>query len=143
MSEETGQALSALLAKLEAATEGSGKLSWDIAEALGWTKYWNSLTIYLPPGATEESGPWHDKPPAFSESLDAAMTLVPPTHFYLLIFGCKADGYTCSLGGDELRGEGMIHYADPAVLKAHAKTEPLALCIAAVRARLAGQKEHP
>ena len=128
MSEKTGQALSALLAKLEAATEGSGKLSWDIAEALGWTKYWNSLTIYLPPGATEESGPWHDNPPAYSESLDAAMTL------------CDDSVYPPA-------GAGVAWWYDVITYAAVQSKKPnqLALnaCRAAVRARLAGQKEHP
>ena len=130
------QALSALLAELEAATGPSRELDAKIALAVGWRERDGMF-------GREWISPAHlmAELPFFTKSLDAAMTLVPPTHFYLLIFGCKADGYTCSLGGDELRGEGIIHYADPAVLKAHAKTEPLALCIAAVRARLAGQKE--
>ena len=131
------EALSALLVDLEAATGPSRELDAKIARAVGWRWDWGGVLGWewvAPEGRMRGL-------PHFTESIDCAMTLVPPTHFYLLIFGCKADGYTCSLGGDELRGEGIIHYADPAVLKAHAKTEPLALCIAAVRARLAGQKE--
>lgn len=68
-----------LIARLEAATEGSRELDAEIALANGW-EYVDPLTATDPLGP-----PWKHaalgyrllEPPQFSTSLDAALTLVP------------------------------------------------------------------
>ena len=71
------EALETLIARLEQAECGSGELSWAIAEALGWTKYWSMVTVYLPPGEVEGSYEGRTEPPHYTTSIDAALTLVP------------------------------------------------------------------
>ena len=80
-----------LIARLEATSGGNSTLSWEIAEFLGWTTFWCGHMFYVPPGEVAEkikrepmSVSINDlpdgttlEPPHYTESLDAAMTLVP------------------------------------------------------------------
>lgn len=116
-------ALAALIAKLEAATEGSRELDWLIFDAVygpAWKdgRWWvdGEKTRWLPLGQTE-----------FSTSLDAALTLVPAGWQW---WADKTD-------------RSAIWAISPALgvvegLQGHHPTSPaLALCIAALRARQA------
>ena len=116
------EALSALLAKLEAATGPSFALDEAVALAFGWQ--------------------WGDGiPPAYTVSVDRAMTLVPDgwvvaelqQNYYSeggeLNSLCWTAGVVCGWKYGQAKYNERI------------KTAALALCIAAVRARLAGQKE--
>ena len=120
------EAFSALLAKLEAATGPSHALNREIHEALHGS--FPSLAIQFP---------------RYSGSIDAAMTLVPDgwvvaelqQNYYSeggeLNSLCWTAGVVCGWKYGQAKFNERI------------KTAALALCIAAVRARLAGQKEHP
>ena len=137
MSEETGQALSALLAKLEAATGPDRRLDFDLWAEITRPTGWPAL------GEPEENRTmwfnyWKNDPlafPRYTESLDCAMTLVPDGW---LTRDVKqgTDGWHWLLAHSWRIRNGL-----DGVATAKAPTAALALCIAAVRARLAGQKE--
>ena len=118
------QALSALLAKLEAATGPSRELDAAIALAVGWRERDGMLgwEWVAPEGRMRGL-------PHFTKSLDAAMTLVPPDWYAIISSRGRAD---------------LRHPDEPYRREtSDGATAILALCRAAVRARLAGQKEHP
>ena len=121
MSEETGQALSALLAKLEAATQGSHNLTADVYEALGCEvirapKRPNGIAWrYRGQGPSGRIADRWEVMQRLTESLDAAMTLVEGYWGPVLLAAIDA----CDLRSDL----------------------PRFICIASIRARLAGQKE--
>ena len=125
--------LSSLIAKLEAATEGSRELSDEVLIACGWKRgvvgkpplqsaYWKT-----PDG--QRMG-WEDdltsggvERPDPTQSLDAALTLVPSD--------CAWDVWGPVSGNAQLmRGSGEI-------IEAVAGNAILALCIAALKARAA------
>ena len=142
------QALSALLANLEAATGPSRELDAAIAVAIFRAAPGMDLRAEAAGEDCEAGTYWLVGPSwrslttsqRYSESLDAAMALVPPG------YGCsvstpwrdKAKARACV--ADNARGyfdaEAEMHYGGH-----DAETPALALCIAALRARLAGQKE--
>jgi hypothetical protein len=119
--------LQALIEKLEAATEGSRELDAEIALACGWR--FNKGTVYsyhwLDP-----QGAHNAVPSPFTESLDAALTLVPEGWGYQQgshpRAACKACAF-CFEGADD------FHNQPPSF----APTPALALCIAALKARAA------
>jgi hypothetical protein len=126
---------SSLIAKLEAATEGSFDLSWEIAQHLGWTKYWYMTTIYLPPGEIENDPRQEDENwrsgamahlPEFTTSIDAALALVPKG----MLWGVSTFEHEGRLraGAHLMQGGTMYQRND-------AWTAPLAICIAALKAR--------
>ena len=122
--------MSDLIARLEAATEGSRELDYKIALTQGWTlqkmkgdrkPYWRE------PGETQYYMRSTYGPPHYTTSLDDAMTLVPE--------GCDVDLQTrkryCSIyRWDDSRGYGV-----PLGSTCDAETPVLALCIAALKAR--------
>lgn len=119
--------LSSLIAKLEQAESGSRELSWEIAQAIGWTTYWASMHFYLPPGKVEGEYAEERHPPEFTTSLDCALTLAPPDGWLNMGHRWNADNkMVCGGGWDLLGGDTAF---------ARAKTFPLALCIAALKAR--------
>ena len=126
------QALSALLAKLEAATGPSREYDAEIARAVGWhlRDGMYGLEWIAPEGRMRGL-------PHFTESLDCAMTLVPEGCYWHVAAGKTRDS-------EPLYGA-MIQEAafDGAELGAAENDvgPALALVIASIRARLAGQKE--
>ena len=114
------------IAELEKTTGPSRELDAAIARAIGLGEVeWDDGEVWC--GRFDESPV---RVPAFSESLDAAMTLVPPEMLPLtmVIFSTPAKA-----GAQD--GTRYVYF--------EGATPALALCIAALRARLAGQKEHP
>ena len=147
------QALSALLANLEAATGPSRELDAKIARAVGWRERDGMLH-------REWISPAHRvaELPFFTKSLDAAMTLVPEGDWsgeIMWRFGDAKNGGFVEL--NLANPEWLKPDCDPSQQDAHAACvnsyedqEPdqhaprplaLALVIASIRARLAGQKE--
>ena len=123
-----------LIQALENATEGSRELDGAIAEAFG-----------LPPFGMVMMGKGHGftypsnngfasavqyHPPEFSRSLDAAMTLVPEGMGWLIGRGQLFDS-------EPPYGASICHMRDPDKVygAAESTSAPLALCIAALRAR--------
>ena len=125
------QALSALLAKLEAATGPSRELDAQIAVATGVSPH-RMLQSALTCGCS----------PRYTASLDAAMGLVPDGYGWSVSTPWRDKAKARACVADNARGyfdaEAEMHYGGH-----DAETPALALCIAALRARLAGQKEHP
>jgi hypothetical protein len=126
-----------LIARLENATEGSSDLSWAIAEALGWSKMWSGMTIYLPPGETEADYDAGNAEgacgafPAYTTSIDAALTLVPsPSWDHIQLHFGPPGAWSAEVGYWHI-GDKKI---DP-LCEGHHQTPALALCIAALRAR--------
>lgn len=105
-----------LIAKLEAAEGPSRELDAEIEKL-----------IQMPPQTVAEyalktaRATWVTNPPAFTSSLDAALTLVPDDHDWIIY---NVNGH---LGSTPMARVGDV--------KAHAATPALALCIAALHAR--------
>jgi hypothetical protein len=129
-----------LIAKLEAAKEGSRELDVAIVYALH-----PDIGPYRPHCAGEEPRFWQDpfykQPcPKFTTSLDAALSLVPadPANkgkAMLWSVTHDEDGVGGPRGYIAAIGKG---YHDPQFIYGHHDTNPaLALCIAALRARSA------
>lgn len=98
--------LSALIARLEAATEGSRELDWAIAVNEGG-EVWNPLY--------------------FTTSLDAALTLVPAHHMWEVRHGIGCRAVVWTLEQD---------YDGHSVPVGNTMDQPaLALCIASLKAR--------
>ena len=97
-----------LIAKLEAATEGSGTFDRAIRDALGLS------ALLVPPDGGDEAHP-------YTTSLDAAMKLVPEDRIWSVGKIVRAPGYIAVLDND-----GHSHKGS---------TPALALCIAALKAR--------
>lgn len=128
--------LSALIARLEAATEGSRELSDEILFVLGWRCSWvggapseyYDTTSWFPPGATHHTdGVYGNRRLDFTRSLDAAVTLVPEGHLWNLRSFTEfyiADVWIQNSGNVEAEG--------------FSKLPALALCIAALKARQGG-----
>lgn len=116
-----------LIDRLEAAEAGSRELDWLIAQHVGWTTFWSGYKFYLPPGEVEDSEKQTVNLPQFSQSVDAALTLIPEGWLLTLVgdlhTGFSATGSRCHLISWE-------HESD-----AEGSTRPLAICIAALRAR--------
>lgn len=134
-----------LIAEMERAREGAKALDQQIALVLGWT--------YHPENAQRTINWWIDADgnerldfPAWTRSLDAAMTLVPE--------GCCPWSADFSVAGRfswtlHLTGENYENWCrslptpssdediPPCSWIGVGKTAPLALCIAALRARMA------
>lgn len=112
--------LSDLIAKLEAATEGSRFLDVDIAEIdMPWTKD-------RPPSDRLRLAP------AYTTSIDAALTLVPEGFYWSASHG--------KVRPDEPLGAAQLRYQDTLSVRAEAEaaTAPLAICLVALMARQGG-----
>lgn len=120
---------SALIAKLEAATEASVELDCDIARAAGWT--------YIPHEAPSMArwqspdGNHHYAPHCFSGSLDAALTLLPKPHCEHCWGGTVCVEYTAGKGWHAALGHDT--YDGQTNDNAHAGPA-IALCIAILKA---------
>ena len=120
-----------LIARLEAATEGSRELDAEIAALMGTAK--PAEHVMLDPKHWEEHP---ERYPPYTTSLDAALGLVPEEVFLYRLDGwhdeqCAPWGWGVKLMGRtrELREAGLI-------LGQSRSTPALALCAAALRARL-------
>lgn len=140
--------LSDLIARLEAAQGGSEELSREISEAIGWRQesvgdesrgYFvpRYVVWFDPSGARKEAGQLY---PPFSQSLDAALTLVPERWNYQLL---KTGGVLLSSGkpfSASIKAPSEYGWVDPPYPSdGYADTMPLALCIAALKAREAAR----
>ena len=116
-----------LIERLESAPEGSRELDGEIALLLGWKKtidgFYNSR--WKDPAGQLQG----NIPPAFTTSIDAALTLVP-------------EGWRWDIGpwDDQIRAEIWNHTEDETKEQycGFASTPALALCIAALKARSDG-----
>jgi len=126
-----------LIKKLEAATEGSRELDLEIEIACKRCApdatldsedpdllYWNE---YHPFGSTYAAEPCGDYLPYYTTSLDAAVSLVPEV--WSIMLDICPDGIICTVHDDS------GHIAEPTAFKI--SSAPLAVCIAALKARLA------
>lgn len=116
-----------LIAELEAATEGSRDLDGEIALSLGWVKHHAGWAHWTTPEGLE-----NQHVPFFSDSLDAALTLVPEGWVWHVQIDYELPGranlYNAVPGGKD----------DPPVhVQADGATPVLALCIASLKARQA------
>lgn len=139
--------LEELIVKLKAASEESDDLNREIARMEGWVfggsrgKILGAYYRNLPDGTRTD---YFAKIPAYTTSIDAALTLVPPdpsdpSKLMLWSLTYDEDGvagprsYTAGIG----KG-----YHDPDYIYGHSdKTPALALCIAALKARLSMSPE--
>ncbi len=138
-----------LIARLKAAETGNSELSWAIAEALGWTRYWSMMTIYLPPGETEEFANEHPEDsgatvemPRFTTSIDEALTLVPSGAVWHVMTD-YGDLNRAKIGPRENPSASVYQDGGPPLfIQADAATPALALCIAALMAQAAIAVAH-
>jgi len=113
-----------LIQRLQDATEGSRELDFDIALSIGWTREWYiSCYGWKNPKGQQCSERYV---PAFSTSIDAAMTLVPEGHGTVALEITRKSA-RAAIGNDTQ--EGFVGEA------AEAPTPALALCIAALKAK--------
>jgi hypothetical protein len=117
--------LSELFAKLEEAEEGSRELSNTIAEAVGWER--NDARSFV---WKSTDGLAHHTAPDFSRSLDAALTLIPEGWHFRNVCQTGEGQWGCHVTDSIRFGvEKGGWYSAPG------KTGPIALCIAALKAR--------
>lgn len=141
-----------LIERLEKATDGSMDLSRQVARARGWINVGNSKKgEWYRPEDTRDGKPVLDglhgtdffrEPPDFTTSLDAALTLVPEGYAIedMMIWPASPASVTVletKMGRDGRYWRGHTRF-ETVVGRwdATAKTAPLALCVAALRARL-------
>ncbi len=115
-----------LIARLEAASEGSEDLNEAVALATGWEQRWHEMGPVL----------WHEPGmaacleqslPTFTISLDAALTLLPEG-WWVQHIGHNLGGWGCRI---ETQGKSI----PASVHIPRFKTPALALCITALKAR--------
>jgi hypothetical protein len=121
-----------LAARCEAAEGPDRELDEAIARTLGWRTMddgYGRHTLWLPPGWKSGDGGAKHSTPAFTASIDAALTLVP-------------EGLSRSMLEDPRISRAVAHVRTKSILdpdklewSGYAKTLPLALCAAALRAR--------
>jgi hypothetical protein len=113
-------ALPEIIERVEAVAEGSRDLEWKIAQAIGHPSFDIPSTIWPPFMAGSKA----DRSiPAYTSSLDAALTLVPE--------GCDW----------QVNGHGSAWIFGSRHAGADGNSPALALCAAALRARLATQEQ--
>ena len=112
-----------LIARLEAAEGPSRELDAEIAQIHGWEEghVANERCWYDPDGRMRAA------PPAYTSSIDAALTLVPEGRLWTLGQYVNRSGFMAAL--DNQRGT-------------KAATAPLALCIASLKARTQGDGDE-
>jgi hypothetical protein len=121
--------LARLIARLEAATDGTVSLSEEVARAVGWVS-WRGQ--WFAPG-TDPAGnpPSLDGAPNFTRSLDAALTLVPETA------GIEINRYWLTTRDGAVWSAQLRWGLRDSAASEDAPSAPLALCIAALKARSA------
>jgi hypothetical protein len=122
-----------LIARLEAATEGSRELDEAIALTFGWTLDGQPTTA-APYRWIAPKGGWHLTPPLFTESVDAAMSLVPKRGAGGLLWRIILERKPLHSGPAWI-AEVREHAKNGGGAIAH--TAALALCVAALKARSA------
>ena len=126
-----------LIARLEAASEGSRELSDEVARGLGWTTeqvedmWCNPVKIWLNPQKQYMRSLTFA--PDFTRSIDAAITAVPGG------FGWEISVYA-TLTPKAIVWDADIRDQGPLFEQASASTAPLALCAAALKARMENRK---
>lgn len=123
-----------LIARLEAATEGSRELSDEVLRAVGWFQTSEDAPGY-PDGTLTawhqpNGGVCHGAMPSPTESLDAALTLVPEAFRW----GVHNDPEPAGEGNFRASVDDML-YDNSIYEEGLAATPALALTIAALRAR--------
>lgn len=134
--------LTDLIARLEAASEGSMAIDCEIAEACGLVPEGMEPMggfgfTYPVKGGFSSAVQYH--PPAFSRSLDAALSLVPEGAVWKVFSDWPGDLYWAFVTtADWLPGDRESEY------RSGGRAAPaLALCIAALRARSAARRSPP
>lgn len=115
----------ALIARLEAATEGSRDLDCEIYCAANP----RCELAYGAPGVRIRGNQTVFQPPRFSTSIDAALSLVP-----------DGSGWTVGACTNNTRYAEVFSAGGTKYVVCRAATPALALCIAALRARAAGEE---
>lgn len=128
-------ALSDLIAKLEAAREGSRELDCQIALAIGWThdkRGREKQPWWRYPGAPE----WSRRgfPPSLSQSLDAALAEMPEGYGMSIEYRTLKPGASVRLYR-HLDASGPDDIAMEWIGKTYAPTPALALIIAILKAK--------
>lgn len=133
----------ALLVKLQAATEGTRDLDLEVLNALGHkhTWYWRDRReeiITCDRYGLDAIGNPVCSLEKFTTSIDDALSIIPDEFYWLLGKG-KTSGSTTSLCEDDppygvqiLQTDGR---ADDVIAEAKSVSAPIAICIAALRAR--------
>lgn len=116
--------LSSLIAKLEQAESGSRELDAEIAVAVGYVPY--VMGKVGTKWVLDNKELW--RLPPFSESLDAALTLVPDGAMVRLCLNMIPGPALCYI--ERLDGPSVIELGN-----ASAATPAVALCIASLKAR--------
>lgn len=114
----SGNGSPSLVERLEAASEGSDGLDYEIHEALGWQD--NDECGWSRGDERTERTDW----PSYTRSLDAALTLIPAGYTRTV------DASAPDLGID------VEIYGVAGDIKGTHVSEPIATCIAALKARL-------
>ena len=128
--------LPALIARLEAATGPSRELDCEIAEQAGWAE-----VGYRPKFVSPIGFPPHGKSvrcvPRYTASLDAALTLVPED--WKMQGQIAWPGYDDGKFINDVRVElhHVVSSGGGPMVTALAKTIAIAICLAALKARLA------
>ena len=112
------QAMTDILSRLSAAAGPSRELDAEIALANGWTH-----NIYDRPTFKDPSGQPHALPPRYTESIDAALTLVLERAGWKLASWFK-DGYAAD-----------IHLPNGVITRGEGTTPAIALVIACLKAK--------
>lgn len=126
-----------LIANLEAAAEGSRELDQQIAEATGWVvRYYGDIDQFLATKIRANGEGFTHELPRYTASIDAALTLVPEGwRWQAGRYSIDADHCRCELA--EIGQVGGFGMGIKVRVQAAGKTVPLAICIAALKARSA------
>jgi hypothetical protein len=129
--EKTQDTLRDLIARAEASAGPDREIDAEIAQVLGWGGvHMSPLDTSICAGRPGNGRAW-EHVPAYTASLDAALTLVPAGFWW----------ETCAPYGDPAKqARASMFNASRQAGSARANTSPLALCAAALRARLAGME---
>ena len=125
-----------LIKRLEEATGSDRELDADIALLVGYRRKGAKSTIGISDGYVwaepGEQFSYGTRPPSYSSSLDAALTLVPEGCGAKIHYDTAYKGYAAASVFPTREGEGHELAANVGMDK---RTPDIALCIAALRAR--------
>jgi hypothetical protein len=125
-----------LIARLEAATEGSHELDGRVYCGVNGLVFRSvsSRGFHFEPDA--HGTHTHVTPTPFTRSIDAALTLVPEGWYWSINTSATADAAAASCFFASVRGR-AAKGRDPEGFCRHGATPALALCVAALKARSA------